>query len=67
MRTLGVAILGVFIGLATGFLLFNEVLARLVVTDGELPGPWRFVIGFGPQILAVVGAVLAVSLDKRYR
>lgn len=67
MRTLGVAILGLFAGLAVGFLLFSEVVGRLAVDDGQVHAPWTFVIGFGPQVLAVVGAVLAVVVDNRIR
>lgn len=68
MRTLGVAILGVFIGLVTGFLIFNEIIGRLVVAaNGYLEAPWTFIIGFGPQVLAAVGAMLAVTIDKRRR
>ncbi|MEV0146976.1 MULTISPECIES: DUF5957 family protein [unclassified Nonomuraea] len=67
MRTLGVAILGLFAGLAVGFVLFSEVLARLVVSNGTVRAPWTFIIGFGPQILAVVGAVAAVLIDNARR
>jgi hypothetical protein len=66
MRTLGVAILGLFLGLAAGFLIFSEVVGRLVVaSSGAVEAPWTFIIGFGPQVLAVAGAVLAVSIDRR--
>ncbi|WP_343951898.1 DUF5957 family protein [Nonomuraea longicatena] len=64
MRTLGVAILGLFAGLAAGFVLLSEVLGRLVVDNGEIDAPWTFVIGFGPMILAGVGAVAAVLIDN---
>ncbi|MGN9844559.1 DUF5957 family protein [Nonomuraea sp. H19] len=67
MRTLGVAILGLFAGLAVGFVLFSEVLGRLVVANGTMRAPWTFVIGFGPQVLAVVGAVAAVLIDNSRR
>jgi hypothetical protein len=69
MRTLGVTILGLFAGLAIGFLLFSEVVGRIAVAagDGKVEAPWTFVIGFGPQVLAVVGAVLAVKIDTRRR
>jgi len=69
MRTLGVAILGLFAGLAVGFLVFSELIGRIAVRagDGAVEAPWTFVIGFGPQVLAVVGAVLAVSIDNRRR
>jgi hypothetical protein len=69
MRTLGVTILGLFAGLAVGFLIFSELIGRIVVSEGNgtVEAPWTFVIGFGPQVLAVVGAVLAVVIDNRRR
>lgn len=67
MRTLGVAILGLFLGLAVGFLVFSELVGRIVASNGSVEAPWTFVIGFGPQVLAAVGAVLAVVIDNRYR
>jgi hypothetical protein len=69
MRTLGVAILGLFIGLAVGFLVFSELIGRIAVSrgNGTVEAPWTFVIGFGPQVLAVAGAVLAVVIDSRGR
>ncbi|OQO89565.1 hypothetical protein B1813_21820 [Saccharomonospora piscinae] len=67
MRTLGVAVLGIFAGLAVGFTVFSELLGRLVVDNGEVEAPWTFVIGFGPQLTAVVGGILAVVIDNRVR
>lgn len=69
MRTVGVTILGLFIGLAVGFLFFSELIGRLVVSNGNgtVEAPWTFIIGFGPQVLAIVGAVLAVVIDNRRR
>ncbi|MCP2166960.1 DUF5957 family protein [Goodfellowiella coeruleoviolacea] len=67
MRTLGVAILGLFAGLAVGFLVFSELVGRLVVGNGTVAAPWAAVIGFGPQVLAVVGAVVAVLVDRGRR
>jgi hypothetical protein len=69
MRTLGVTILGLFIGLAVGFLIFSELIGRIAVSSGNgtVEAPWTFVIGFGPQVLAIAGAVLAVTIDNRRR
>lgn len=69
MRTLGVTILGLFIGLAVGFLVFSELIGRIVVSNGNgtVEAPWTFIIGFGPQVLAIAGAVLAVIIDNRRR
>jgi len=69
MRTLGVTILGLFAGLAVGFLLFSELIGRIVVDSGNgvVDAPWTFIIGFGPQVFAVAGAVLAVVIDNHRR
>ncbi len=67
MRTLGVAVLGVFVGLAVGFAVFGELVGRLVASDDGVAAPWTYVIGFGPQVSALLGGVLAVCLDARRR
>ncbi|WP_024875789.1 DUF5957 family protein [Saccharomonospora piscinae] len=67
MRTLGVAVLGIFAGLAVGFTVFSELLGRLVVDNGVAEAPWTFVIGFGPQLTAVAGGIVAVVIDNRVR
>lgn len=78
MRTLAVAILGVFCGLAAGFLIFDELVGRLLFGRlhlGPLQGTggagiglvWALVIAFGPWVLAVIGAVVAVTIDQRRR
>lgn len=68
MRTLGAAIVGVFAGVLAGLLVFNELLGRLLVASGaDIGVPWGLVIGFGPIVLAVVGAVIAVLVDQRMR
>lgn len=67
MRTLGMAVLGLFVGLAVGFVVFDEIVARVVVAQGPVSTPWALVIGFGQQALAVVGAVVAVVVDRRVR
>lgn len=68
MRTLGIAILGVFAGVLAGLLVFNELLGRLLVASGSgIDAPLAFVIGFGPMVFAAVGAVVAVLIDQRIR
>lgn len=68
MRTVGVAILGAVAGLLAGFLVFDELLSRLLVASGDEPGAGLgLLIGFGPWVLAIVGAVAAVRLDGRKR
>ena len=68
MRTFGVAAAGLLAGLVLGFLLFSEVLGRLVVhrqSGHEISAGMAAIIGFGPVIFAVAGAVLAVVIDRR--
>jgi hypothetical protein len=68
VRTVGVAIAGVLAGLLAGFLLFDELLSRLLVASGDEPGTGLgLLIGFGPIVLAIAGAVTAVRLDGRKR
>lgn len=68
MRTFGVAVLGVFAGLIAGFGLVDEVLSRLLLAGGAGIGvAWGLVIGFGPAVFAVIGAVVAIVIDQRLR
>lgn len=68
MRTLAVTILGVFLGVLAGLLVFNELLARLLVASGtDIGVAWGLVIGLGPWVSAIVGAVTAVFIDQRMR
>lgn len=68
MRTLGAAIVGVFAGVLAGLLVFHELLGRLLVAAGaDIGVAWGLVIGFGPMVLAVAGAVVAVLVDQRLR
>lgn len=68
MRTLGVAILGVFAGLIVGYGLIDQLLSRLLIAGGaDIGVGWGLMIGFGPIVLAVVGAVVAIVIDQRLR
>ncbi|MBO0810548.1 MAG: hypothetical protein J2P23_00720 [Microlunatus sp.] len=68
MRTVGIAILGVVIGLAVGLALFHEVLSRLLVSAGTNIGVGLgLVIAFGPIVLAIIGGPVAVAIDRRRR
>lgn len=68
MRTVGVAILGIFVGLVVGFLVFGELVARAVVAStGTVELPWTLVIGFGPQAFAVLGGLVGVVVDRVVR
>lgn len=68
MRNVGVAVLGVLAGLVAGYLVFDELLTHLVASDesGVQP-PWTFVVGLGPFVLAITGAVVAVAIHQRAR
>jgi Family of unknown function (DUF5957) len=69
MRKIGVAILGLFGGLLTGFLLL-EVIARIVLgNDGQVPDslPLALLLGYLTPVLAIVGVVIALVIDGRMR
>jgi hypothetical protein len=69
MRKLGVAVLGLFGGLLTGFLLL-EVIARIVLgNDGQVPDslPLALLLGYLTPVLAIVGVVIALVIDGRMR
>jgi hypothetical protein len=69
MRKIGVAILGLFGGLLTGFLLL-EVIARIVLgNDGQVPDslPLALLLGYLTPVLAIVGVVIALVIDGRLR
>lgn len=68
MRTFGMAILGVFAGLIIGFGLVDELLSRLLMAGGvDIGAGWGLTIGFGPIVFAVIGAVVAIVIDRRLR
>lgn len=68
MRTVGVAIIGFFIGLVVGLVFLHELLSRLLVAAGaDIAAPLGLVIAFGPIVLAVIGAVVAVLINQRLR
>jgi hypothetical protein len=69
MRKLGVAALGLFGGLLTGYLLI-EVIARIVLgSDGQVPDslPLALLLGYLTPVLAIVGVVIALVIDGRMR
>lgn len=68
MRAVGMAILGLLIGLAVGLALFHELLSRLLVgTGSDIGVGLGLVIGLGPVVLAIIGAVASVNIDRRRR
>jgi hypothetical protein len=69
MRRFGVATLGFFSGLLSGFLLI-EVIARIALgSDGQMPDslPLALLLGYLTPVLAIVGVVVAVVIDGRIR
>ena len=67
MRSLGIAVLGIFAGLIVGFLVFSELIGRLLVAGGSgVHAPWTFVIGLAPWVLAIVGAPAAIAIDNNH-
>ena len=72
MRKFGIAILGL-LGGALGGLLLTEIIARIALgvsggsVDRAFPLPLALLLGYLTPILAVVGIVVALSLDSRSR
>ncbi|MEV4413150.1 hypothetical protein [Catellatospora sp. NPDC049609] len=68
MRTLGVAVLGLFLGLVAGTLLTSAI-ARPFVDGGEADIPLGIAIALGMlmPVLGIVGAVAAVLIDRKSR
>lgn len=69
MRTIGVTVLGLFLGVLVGFLL-TEVVSRIAIgSDGptDLSMPVAMVLGFLTPACAVAGAVGAVLVDRGIR
>ncbi|WP_020673757.1 DUF5957 family protein [Amycolatopsis nigrescens] len=67
MRQLGISILGLFSGLLVGFLI-TEAIARPMLADGgQIPDsvPLGLLLGFGPPILAIVGILVALRIDRK--
>ncbi|WP_405057258.1 hypothetical protein OG474_31575 [Kribbella sp. NBC_01505] len=68
MRTVGVAVLGLFLGLLAGLIVFGELIGRIVVANnGSVEAPWTLVIGFGQQGFAIAGVIAAIVIDRRLR
>jgi hypothetical protein len=59
LRKLGIGLLGLACGLLLG------LLARLFMPDNP-PLPLALLTGSGALVLAVVGVVVALSIDNRY-
>lgn len=67
VRTLGVAVLGLFVGLLAGVLL-TEVIARPAVGgSGEVSTGLAGLLGAIMPLMGVAGAVIAVVIDQKSR
>ena len=68
MRTLGVAVLGLFLGLIAGTLLTSAVARPFVDGDGaDIPVGVALLLGMIMPVLGVAGAVAAVLIDRKSR
>jgi hypothetical protein len=68
MRTLGVAILGLFVGLVAGALLTSAVARPIVAADGEnIPVGVGIALGMLMPVLGIGGLVTAVLIDRKSR
>lgn len=69
MRTLGVAVLGLFIGLIAGALLTSAI-GRPLVADGgaeDISIGVGLLLGMLMPVLGIAGAVVAVVIERRSR
>lgn len=71
MRNLGVGVIGLFSGLLVG-LLITELIARPLVAASDQGSigssvPLALLLGFAPPVLAVVGVVVALRVDRAVR
>jgi hypothetical protein len=64
VRTVGAAVAGMFAGLLLGVLLTDPIV-RLTGTD--VAPATALLLGLGPPVLAVLGAMAGVLIDQRRR
>jgi hypothetical protein len=67
MRTLGVAVLGLFVGLVAGTLLTSAIARPMVGGDGSISAAAGILLGMLMPVMGVVGAVVAVIVDRKSR
>jgi hypothetical protein len=65
MRTLGVAVLGLFIGLIAGALLTSAVARPIVGGGGGISVGVGILLGAITPVLGICGAVAAVKIDRK--
>jgi Family of unknown function (DUF5957) len=69
MRRFGIGIAGLLAGLVTGFVVI-EIITRTAVDDpAELADslPLALLVGFTTPVLAVVGVIVALAIDRGRR
>ncbi|WP_232664911.1 DUF5957 family protein [Pseudonocardia sp. TRM90224] len=69
MRTLGIAVLGLFSGLLLGFVLTDVIAVAAGAASGKLPDSlWLLLLlGWLTPGCAVVGVVVAITIDRKRR
>lgn len=67
MRTLGVAVLGLFVGLLTGLMLTEAIARALVGGSGEVSTGQAMLSGLLMPALGIVGVVVALVIDVKTR
>ncbi|PRX99793.1 DUF5957 family protein [Allonocardiopsis opalescens] len=68
MRTIGIAVAGLFGGLVFGFVLSEAIAIAAVLAMGGSPDmPWLRALRYLPLLFAVAGAVGAPLVDARIR
>ena len=66
MRTVVVAVLGIFSGLLLSFVLIDVGMSTTTQQGREsADSVWRPVAGFGPFLMAAAGAAVAIAIDRR--
>ena len=69
MRSLGVGVLGLFLGLLAGCVVTEIAAVALMGDTGQLPEstPLLLALGYTTPALAVVGVIVALLVDRRIR
>ncbi|HEY6737933.1 MAG TPA: hypothetical protein VI076_03720 [Actinopolymorphaceae bacterium] len=66
MRAVGLAVLGLFVGVIFGFIL-TEIVARIMIGDGGIENistSGAMTLGLITPVTAVVGAIVGVVVDQ---
>lgn len=68
MKKLGVAVLGLFVGLLAGFVIHEMFAIALFATTGDVPRaqPFSAMIKFITPVCGVLGVGAALAIDRRH-